>query len=125
VAVRPLPDMAPAGFLGERDVGQRHQRLAPQDSIQVLPGGRAPGRGDLLRRALGDDPPAAVATLRSEVDDPVGGLDDVEVVFDDQHGVAAIDEPMEDLEELLDVREMQAGGRLVEHVQCSAGRPSR
>ena len=35
----------------------------------------------LLRRALGDDPSTAFATLRPQVDDPVSGLDDVEVVY--------------------------------------------
>ena len=83
------------------------------------------GRGDRLRRALGDDPPAAVAALRPEVDDPVGGLDDVEVVLDDEDRVAAVDEPVEDLEQLLDVGEVEAGGRLVEDVERPAGRPPR
>ena len=46
--------------------------------------------GDLLRRALGDDTPAAVAAFRPQVDDPVGGLDDIQVVFDDDDGVAMV-----------------------------------
>ena len=43
-----------------------------------------------LRRALGDDAPAAFAALGSQVDDPVGGLDDVEVVLDDDDRVAFV-----------------------------------
>ena len=74
---------------------------------------------------FGDDPAAAVAALRPEVDDPVGGLDDVEVVLDDEDRVAAVDQPMEDLEQLLDVGEVEAGRRLVEDVQRPAGRPPR
>ena len=50
--------------------------------------GRVP-RGDGLRGALGDDGAAVLPALGSEVDDPVGGGDDVEVVLDDDHGVAA------------------------------------
>ena len=122
MAVRPT---AAPGLVGERHVGQRHQRLAAEDAGEVLPGGRATGRGDRLGRALGDDPAAAVAALRPEVDDPVGGLDDVEVVLDDDDRVAAVDEAVEDLEQLLDVGEVQAGGRLVEDVQRPPRRPSR
>ena len=33
----------------------------------------------------GDDPPAAGASVGAEVDDVVGGLDDIEVVLDDEH----------------------------------------
>ena len=47
---------------------------------------------DLLGRAGRDDLAAGRAALGAEVDDPVGGLDDVEVVLDDEHGVAAVDE---------------------------------
>ena len=39
-----------------------------------------------------DERAAAAAALGAEVDDPVGGLDDVEVVLDHQHGVALVDE---------------------------------
>ena len=80
---------------------------------------------DLLGRALGDDPAAPVAALRTEVDDPVGGLDDVEVVLDDEDRVAAVDQPVEDLEQLLDVGEVEPGRRLVEDVERPAGRPPR
>jgi hypothetical protein len=70
--------------------------------------------GNLLRRALGDDLAAAVSALRAEVDDPVGGFDDIEIVFDDHHGIAVIAQLMQDSEQMVDVVEVQAGGRLVE-----------
>ena len=78
-----------------------------------------------LGRALGDDLAAARAALRPEVDDPVGRLDDVEVVLDDDDRVAGLDEPVEHLEQLLDVGEVEAGRRLVEDVQGLAGRAPR
>jgi hypothetical protein len=59
--------------------------------------------GDVLRRAGRDQFAAPVAALRSEVDDPVGGLDDVEVVFDDDDGVPLVAQPVQDLQQLLDV----------------------
>ena len=48
-------------------------------------------------------------------------LDDVEVVLDDEHGVAKIDEALQDVEELSNVIEVQAGGGLVEDVERAAG----
>ena len=44
----------------------------------------------------------------------VGAFDDVEVVLDDEEGVAVIDEALEDDEEALDVGEVEASGGLVE-----------
>ena len=52
-----------------------------------------------------------------EIDHPVGELDDVEVVLDQHERVPGIDEPVEHLRELADVVEVQAGGRLVHHVE--------
>ena len=63
--------------------------------------------------------PAAGSALGPEVDDPVGRLDDVEVVLDDDDGVALVDEAVEHLEESPDVFEVQAGRRLVEHVDAA------
>src|SRR5581483_5609753 len=51
--------------------------------------------GDLLGRADGDDLAARLAALRAEVDDPVRLLDHVEVVLDDDHRVAAVDEALQ------------------------------
>ena len=65
--------------------------------------------------------PAVDAAARSQVDHPVGGLDDVEVVFDHDHGVALVGEAVEDFEELADVLEVEAGGGLVEDVERLAG----
>ena len=78
-------------------------------------------RRDLLGRAGDDDLAAAVAALGAEVDDPVGGLDDVEVVLDDEHGVAGIDQALQHDQQLAHVVEVQAGGRLVEDVEGAPG----
>ena len=77
--------------------------------------------GDLLRRAFGDDAAAAVAAFGAEVDDPVGGFDHVEVVLDDDDRVAAVGEALEHAEQLLDVGEVEPGGRFVEDVEGAAG----
>ena len=62
-----------------------------------------------------------LAAFGAEVDDPVGRLDHVEIVLDDDHRVAEIDQPAEHVQQLADVVEVQAGGRLVEDVERVAG----
>src|SRR6266481_7532372 len=79
------------------------------------------GAGDEFGRALGDDAAAALAAFRAEVNDPVGLFDDVEMVLDDEHGVAEIDKALQDVEELSNVVEVQAGGGLIENVERAAG----
>ena len=70
-------------------------------------------------RALEDDLPAVVAGAGAEVDDPVGVRHDRLVVLDDDDRLAGVHEPVEQAEQLLDVGEVQAGGRLVEDVDAS------
>src|SRR5882757_11467904 len=49
----------------------------------------APGRlDDIFRRTPGDDFAAAVAAFGAEVDHPVGGFYDLEIVLDDDHGIS-------------------------------------
>src|SRR6185436_3157097 len=45
---------------------------------------------NLLGCALCHDRAAAVAAFRPHVDDPIGGLDHIEVVLDHQHSVAGV-----------------------------------
>ena len=54
--------------------------------------------GDALRRPLRDDLTAVRSSLRPQVHDPVGGLDDVQVVLDHDDGVARLDEAAQNLE---------------------------
>jgi hypothetical protein len=60
----------------------------------------------MFGRALGDDAAAALAPFRAEVNDPIGLFDDVEVMLDDEDGVAEGDEALEDVEEFADVVEV-------------------
>ena len=66
-------------------------------------------------------PPAAVAALGPEVDDPVGGLDHVEVVLDHHHRVAVVAQAVQHLEQQVDVVEVQARGGLVEDEERAPG----
>jgi hypothetical protein len=90
-------------------------------ALEVVPVWEASQAAIRFGGAFGDDPAAAGAAFRAEVEDPVGGLDHVEVVFDDDQGVAGVAEFEEDFEQFGDVVEVQAGGRFVEEVERAAG----
>ena len=79
--------------------------------------------GEVAGGTDGDDLSAAVASAGAEVDEPVGALDEVEVVLDEDDGVAGVDEAVEDAQEVGAVLEGQAGRRLVEDVEGLACRP--
>ena len=50
---------------------------------------------DLLRRAFGDDGAAAVTAFRPQIDDPIRGFDHVEIVLDDDDGVALVHQSLQ------------------------------
>src|SRR5262249_1427039 len=75
-----------------------------------------------LLRCTGDHNLAAgMATLGAEVDDVIGRLDDVHVMFDGKHGVAGVDQPMEAIKKTLNICEVEARCRFVENVQRVLG----
>ena len=96
--------------------GARLPRSAADVGGEVLAGEGGAGGDEVRRCALEDDPAAVVAGPGPEVDDPVGVRHDRLVVLDDDDRLAGVDEPVQQAEQLLDVGEVQAGGRLVEHV---------
>lgn len=76
---------------------------------------------DLLRRAGGNDAPAAVAAFGPEVDYPVSGLDDIQIMFNDDNRVSCIAQPVQHVQQQPDVVEVQSRGRLIQYVQGPAG----
>ena len=77
--------------------------------------------GDFCGTAFADEAAAVFAAFGAEIEDPVGVADHVEVVLDDDDGVAEIGEAVQDLEQLAHVVEVQAGGGLVEQIEGAAG----
>ena len=88
---------------------------------QVPPGVAGARLSDRFRRTGCHDAPAAVATFRAQVDDPVGGLDHIQVVLDHHDRVARVAQPVQYLEQQLDVVEMEAGRRLIQYVDSAPG----
>src|ERR1039457_3989315 len=86
-----------------------------------MPGDGPRGSRDLLGRSGRDQVASPRPALRPEIDHVVGRLHDVEVVLDDHHRVAAVDEGVQHLQELLHVVEVEARRGLVEDVDPEAG----
>jgi len=88
----------------------------------VTPGqvvaGEAPGRLlHSLGRALEDDLSAPFARPGPDLDHLVGRPDHRLLMLDHHHGVAAVAELDDSLDEAVDVARVQPDGRLVEHVE--------
>src|SRR4029450_13237296 len=92
----------------------RSPRSGADVGRQVLAGEGGAGGDEVGGCALEDDPAAVVAGAGPQVDDPVGVRHDRLVVLDDDTRLARVDDPVEQAEQLLDVGEVQAAGRLVE-----------
>ena len=78
-------------------------------------------RGDVLRRAFGHDAAALGAGLGADLENPVGGFEHVEVVLDDDHAVAALDELLQHVEQAPHVVPVQPGGGFVQRRRAPAG----
>lgn len=68
---------------------------------------------------------ATVAAVRTEVDDVVGNFDDVEIVLDDEDGVALLDEAVENGDEFCNVVGVKSGGGFVKDIDGFAGGTTR
>ena len=75
---------------------------------------------DLFGGALGNNFSAAFSAFGAEVDDPVGGFDYVEVVFDYEERIAACAELEKHFEQFGHVMEVKAGSGFVENVEGAA-----
>ncbi len=76
-----------------------------------------------FRGAGGHNMPAPVAALGPQVNEIIRGLDDLQVVFDDDHRVAGFHQAVQYLEKLVDVSQVQARGRFVQDIEGAAGGP--
>ena len=73
-----------------------------QEPTEHLGGGRPLGRHG-ARRPLRHDRPPSVTSLGTHLDHVIGGRDHRRMVLDDDEAVAALDEPIEHLDEAPDV----------------------
>ncbi len=85
-----------------------------QNLPQGLAGMTGGARGDLLWRSFGDEVPPLIPGLRPKINDPICRLDHLEVMFDHQHRVTGIHEPLEHSQQHSNVLEVETCGWLVE-----------
>jgi hypothetical protein len=104
-----------------RRVAVRAREVRSEEAARVR-GGRV---HNLFGWADGDDVAARFAAFGAEVNDVVGGFDDIEIVLDDEQRAARFDERAKGGEQLVDVVEVEAGGRLVEDVERPRARAFR
>ena len=79
------------------------------------------GGGNGFGRTFGDYFPAVGTGVGANLNQPVGGFQDVEIVFDDDDTVTHVDERLEHGEQTFHVMPVQAGRRLIEQKE-GAGR---
>jgi len=77
--------------------------------------------GNLLGGAFCNYFPSFVASFGADIDNPVAVFYDVEIVLYDNDAVPFIDEFPQNFKQVLDILEVQAGGRLVENVEGFTG----
>ena len=77
---------------------QHRAQISPRMACRVV--------GNIFRCPHGHDLAAAIAALGAEIEQPVGRLDDVEIVLDHHHGVARLDQFVQHLQQLAHILEM-------------------
>jgi len=75
---------------GTRSESGSNYELAFERLRECLPGVTLLHLRDLLGRALRDDASTVFTAFRSEIDDPIGAANHIEIVFDDDDGIAEI-----------------------------------
>ena len=97
-------------------------RFSLEDLAEEGGGAGGFGLGDVFGGAVGDDGAAVGAGFGADVDEVVCFGHDAGVVFDDDDGVAFVDEAVEDVDELLHVFEVEADGGFFDEVEVFRGK---
>src|SRR5215469_7431844 len=97
-----------AAEFGDGDLGATGEVFA-RDGVWVV--------ADFGDGACGEELAAEFAGAGAEVEETVGGADDVGVMLDDEDGIAEVAELFHDADELGGVARVEANGGLVEHVE--------
>ena len=81
-------------------------------------GGGRVSADDFFGRSFGYEFTSFVSAFRAQLDDPVGGFDEVHIVLDHDDRVAFIGERLQDGDQFVDVMKMKAGRGFVENVDA-------
>ena len=69
-----------------------------------------------LGSALGDDLAPTDTSLGADIDNMIGTLDEIHVVFDDHNGVPLDHQTLQDLNQFLDILVVEPDSRLIEEI---------
>ena len=69
--------------------------------------------GNFLRCTCRNNFSTLFTAFRAEINNMVSGFDHIQIVLDNDHRVAGVHQAAEDIEQVPDVRRVQAGGRFV------------
>jgi len=76
--------------------------------------------GNLLRGSDRNHLAAPVSSLGAKIDDIIGRLDDIQIVFDHNDGIAGIRQTLQHVDQLVHIRNVQPGCRFIENIDRSA-----
>ena len=85
-----------------------------QDALQKLTRVARAASRHFLGCPLGHDFSTLVARVRSKVNDPIGGFDHVEIVFNHNDRMPRLHESLKNLEQHTHIVKVQAGGGFIE-----------
>ena len=95
-------------------------RLQPQCRPQRRTGVRLPGLCHIFGCPFADNCSATCSSFRTDVDDPVRCLDHIQIVFDDNDGVAGFNKTVQHFQQLVDISKVKTRGGFVQNVQRPA-----
>jgi hypothetical protein len=72
--------------------------------------------GDFFRRSRRNYLPTTFTAIRPKVNDPITGLHDIEVMFNDDHGVAFVSKLVQDIDEFGDIAKRETSRWFIENV---------
>ena len=108
---KPAPDVRPATTTVVADASKS---LSAKSSSVTITGCLARSNG--LGRPGCNNLPARMSAFGTEIDDVVSGLDEVEMMLDQQDGVPGVHQPVQRFQQTLDVGQVQTGRRFVQDV---------
>ena len=77
--------------------------------------------GHFFRCTSGNDSSSAVSAFRSDIYDIICGLDYIQVVLNDNYGIAALCQPLKDLNQLVHIGKVKTGGWLIQNIDGLTG----
>ena len=76
-----------------------------------------------FRRSLGNHRTALVSAFRTDIDQVVGRLNHIQVMFNNDNGIAPVRQSAQNLDQLVDIGKMEASRRLIQNVDRLSGTP--